>query len=271
MELPIGALTAYMDIAQVALWTFWLFFFGLVFYLRREDRREGYPLEADTTGRLENHGLIWVPKPKTFNLYHGGSVSKPDFKRDSRPVKARRAYPWPGSPMIPTGSNPQADCVGPASYAQREDKPELDMENKPKIVPMRTQKEFFMEKNSPDPRGLKVMGSDGKFAGTISDIWVDVPEIMVRYLEVELSGGAKPAPKAAGPDGAAPAAPKAKTVLLPINFADVWRREGYVKVAAIRSDQFAQVPATAKPNQVTKLEEDKICAFYGGGFFFAQS
>ncbi|WP_299438613.1 photosynthetic reaction center subunit H [uncultured Rhodospira sp.] len=270
MELPIGALTAYMDVAQVALWTFWLFFFGLVFYLRREDRREGYPLEYDTNGRIEKTGWFWIPKPKTFNLYHGGTVMKPDYKRDTRPVKARRAHPWSGSPFVPTGANPLADCVGPSAYSQREDKPELSMENTPKIVPMRTQKEFFMEKNSPDPRGLKVMGNDGKFAGTVSDIWVDVPEIMVRYLEVELSGGAKPAPKASA-EGAPAAPPKAKTVLLPINFADIWRREGYVKVDALRADQIAQVPATAKPNQVTKLEEDKICAFYGGGFFFAQS
>ncbi|TXM99400.1 photosynthetic reaction center subunit H, partial [Methylobacterium sp. WL103] len=30
----------------MVLYAFFLFFFGLVFWLRREDRREGYPLEA---------------------------------------------------------------------------------------------------------------------------------------------------------------------------------------------------------------------------------
>ena len=38
-------------------WSFYafgLFFIGLIFYLRREDRREGYPLEDDVTGRARD-------------------------------------------------------------------------------------------------------------------------------------------------------------------------------------------------------------------------
>lgn len=35
------------DFAQLALYAFWLFFAGLVIYLRREDKREGYPLHSD--------------------------------------------------------------------------------------------------------------------------------------------------------------------------------------------------------------------------------
>ena len=45
--MPRGEITAYLDVAQVVLYAFWIFFAGLVFYLRREDRREGYPLEAE--------------------------------------------------------------------------------------------------------------------------------------------------------------------------------------------------------------------------------
>ena len=37
-----------LDVAQIVLYAFWLFFFGLLFYLRREDRREGYPLESES-------------------------------------------------------------------------------------------------------------------------------------------------------------------------------------------------------------------------------
>ena len=36
-----GYLTEYMDVAQVVLYLFWGFFFALIFWLRREDRREG--------------------------------------------------------------------------------------------------------------------------------------------------------------------------------------------------------------------------------------
>ena len=42
-----GAVTGYIDVAQLVLYAFWIFFVGLIFYLRREDKREGYPLESD--------------------------------------------------------------------------------------------------------------------------------------------------------------------------------------------------------------------------------
>lgn len=36
----------YIDGAQIALYVFWAFFVGLVIYLRKEDKREGYPLDS---------------------------------------------------------------------------------------------------------------------------------------------------------------------------------------------------------------------------------
>ena len=36
-----------IDLALIALYAFWIFFAGLIFYLRREDKREGYPLVSD--------------------------------------------------------------------------------------------------------------------------------------------------------------------------------------------------------------------------------
>lgn len=251
--MPIGAFTEYMDVAQVVLYVFWFFFFALILYLRREDRREGYPLEADTTGKLENTGWVWIPPAKTFKLFHGGETQAPDFKRDTRPLKAKRMAPWSGAPYEPTGTNPLLDCIGPSAYADRVDVPELDLHSKPKIVPMRTAKDFTMEKNSPDPRGMKVVGNDGAVVGTISDLWVDGPEIMVRYYEVELAGAGE----------------AKKRVLLPVNFAHVAKKKGQVEVAAIPGKLFAQVPVTKKPDQVTMLEEEKISAYYGGGFLLA--
>jgi photosynthetic reaction center H subunit len=40
-------------------------------------------------------------------------------------------------------------------------------------------------------------------------------------------------------------------------------------VRSIRGDQFAEVPATRNPDQVTRLEEDRITAYYGGGTLYA--
>jgi len=265
--MPEGALTSYMDTAQVVIWVFWFFFFGLVFYLRREDRREGYPLEYDNSGKIEKTGWLWIPPPKTFKLFHGGETQAPNFKRDTRPLKAERAAPWAGAPYVPTGKNPLLDCIGPSAYAERPDRPELDLHSKPKIVPMRTQKDFYMEKSSPDPRGWPVVGNDGKVAGKISDLWVDAPEIMVRYYEVELAAGG--APKT-GPDGKPAPAAGGKRVLLPINLAHVSKARKQVEVAAISSALFGEVPVTKKPDQVTMLEEEKISAYFGGGFLLAQ-
>ena len=42
--------SAYFDVAQIAIWLFWIFFAGLIYYLRREDHREGYPLETAAGG-----------------------------------------------------------------------------------------------------------------------------------------------------------------------------------------------------------------------------
>ncbi len=36
----------YFDAAQIAVYVFWLFFAGLIWYLRREDKREGYPIDS---------------------------------------------------------------------------------------------------------------------------------------------------------------------------------------------------------------------------------
>lgn len=60
-----AALTTNMDVAQLTIWAFWFFFAGLIIYLRREDKREGYPLDSDRTERPAvasrlSASLIWL-------------------------------------------------------------------------------------------------------------------------------------------------------------------------------------------------------------------
>ena len=38
------------DLASAAIWLFWIFFAGLVYYLQTENMREGYPLRDDADG-----------------------------------------------------------------------------------------------------------------------------------------------------------------------------------------------------------------------------
>ena len=74
-----GAITGYIDVAQLALYAFWIFFFGLVIYLQREGQREGYPLEAEHPGGPKGE-LFPSPEPKSFLLHDGRTVTVPLVK-----------------------------------------------------------------------------------------------------------------------------------------------------------------------------------------------
>jgi photosynthetic reaction center H subunit len=142
-----------------------------------------------------------------------------------------------------------ADGVGPASWAPRRDVPELDGKGHPKIVPMAATEHFHVAAGR-DPRGLPVQAGDGEVVGTITDMWLDEPEQLVRYLEVELNedlGGGKR--------------------LIPLTMARIGSDR--IKVRSIFGKHFAGVPQHASPRQVTLLEEDKICGYYAGGTLYA--
>src|SRR3954467_9129761 len=123
MHTGTGALTGYLDVAQVVLYVFWAFFAGLIYYLRREDKREGYPLVSDRSDEVKVQGFPPMPSPKTFMLAHGGTVSVPRIDKDAPPLLARPFAKHRGAALEPTG-NPMRDGVGPAAYALREDEPE---------------------------------------------------------------------------------------------------------------------------------------------------
>jgi photosynthetic reaction center H subunit len=246
--MPTGALTQHIDVAQVVLYAFWVFFALLIFYIRQEDRREGYPLESDVTGRSMATGWPFLPSPKEFVLPHNqGVVTVPNDIRDTRPIAARKINSFAGAPLEPTG-NPLADGVGPASWAERSDTPDLNLHGEPRLVPMSTLEGWEVDPYDPDPRGYDVVGCDKVSAGEVTDIWVDTSEHMIRYLEVSVKNGPK--------------------VLLPITFTLV-NQKGYVYVHSIKSTDFAGVPKTKNPAQVTRREEDKITGYYGGGTLYA--
>jgi photosynthetic reaction center H subunit len=246
----VGAFTGYFDVAQVVLYVFWLFFAGLVYYLHREDKREGYPLESERhSGRYRIEGFPAMPPPKTYLMHDGHTVTAPREERDERPIMARAMNSATGAPLVPTG-NPMIDAVGPAAYAQRWDEPDSMLDGKPLLFPMRLLPEFSVAKDDPDPRGMLVFGADNKIAGRVHDVWVDRAEPQIRYLEVTLSAGGR-------------------TVMLPIHFSKFDIRNSAVRVRSILSTQFADVPALRNPDVITMLEEDKISAYYAGGTLYA--
>ena len=44
------------DLASLSIWLFWIFFALLIFYIQRENMREGYPLENDDGSEAANQG-----------------------------------------------------------------------------------------------------------------------------------------------------------------------------------------------------------------------
>ncbi|MBJ7379677.1 MAG: photosynthetic reaction center subunit H [Polynucleobacter sp.] len=244
-----GAITDYLDVAQLALYAFWVFFALLVYYLTIESKREGFPLEYDSGNKVRRAaGLAGMPAPKTFRTKYDGDVTVP---RDE-PLERLKAQParLNGSPIEPLTDAPLADGIGPGAYANRMDVPDRHVDGSPRIKPMRLLPGFSIAKQDTDPRGLSVVGADGVRGGSVKEVWVDSMELMIRYFEIETSaefGGQR--------------------VMLPMNFCRVGRKN--ISVQAILGKQFAGVPTLKSNEQITLLEEEKVMAYYGAGTLYA--
>jgi photosynthetic reaction center H subunit len=246
------AYSTQFDAALFSLYAFYVAFIVLILYLRNEDRREGFPLVHEQNGRLVVVNPRSAPKPKVWNLAHGGPVVAGREERDltgllTPPVKV------PGAPSSPLG-NPMADGVGTASYALRADVPDLTFdESLPKIVPLRAAPEYSLAEEDVDPRGWYVVTAEGRAVGTLTDLWVDRSDVLLRYLEASVQGPAGP-----------------RSVVFPIGnavFHGGKKRE--VRVSAVLADQFFAAPTLKNPDTITLLEEDKISGYFAGGYLYA--
>lgn len=247
------ATPVFLDLAAVSLYIFFAFFAGLVYYLIREGRREGFPLVSELPGRpgfATVHGSPEMPAPKVFRLHYPEGATVVQGVRPERDVTAQLSpdYPYPGTAFVPTGDAMQ-DGVGPAAYADRADTPDLAFDdNMPKIVPLRAAPGWHIAHEDPDPRGKSVITLDGVVAGTVVDLWVDRSEYILRYVETEIPGG--------------------RRVLVPM-FLCTFTDEGTARVMSVTAAQFAAAPGIARPEQITLLEEDRISGYFGGGHFYA--
>ncbi|MCV6593486.1 MAG: photosynthetic reaction center subunit H [Silicimonas sp.] len=238
------------DLASAAIWAFWIFFAGLIFYLQTENMREGFPLEDEEGNPAANQGPFPLPKDKTFLLRDGrGSLTVPSGARGDRDDLAlARSNGANGYPFLPTG-DPMADGVGPASWAPRRDVPELDGHGQIKIVPMTSAPEFRVSAGR-DPMGLPVLSKDDQVIGHVTDLWVDKPEALIRYLEVTLE-----------PEHGR------GTRLVPMPMARI--KPKWVQVASLHSTRFDGVPQPGHAGQLTLLDEEKISAWYAGGTLYS--
>lgn len=256
--LPHVSFTQQIDVPEVVFVLFLLFFLGLVYHLRMEDKREGYPLESDRTdttgGRVRVVGFPNMPKPKVFLRKFGGPVLAPGPRRE-RDLTGLVVplHDFPGSPVVPTG-DPLVDGVGPASYALKEEVPDMTWDGHPNIVPLRKLPEHAMEATETSPIGMDVITRDGLKVGTVCDLWINVSELFGRYLEVELS------PRFGGDH-----------VILPVAFADLRPRGKMAIVGMLTALQFSRVPRLSTPDIINLREEDRINAYYAGGHLYSRA
>ncbi len=242
-----GAITQYVDVAQIVLYLFWVFFAGLIYYLVRENHREGYPMDPGRPNGPKQEGWPPVPAPVTFKTMDGHTHLSPDLNRPDGQYQGTPTHGWNGAPLEPVG-DPLLAGVGPGAWAMRADVPDADLHGQPKIVPLRVSPDHGVARQDIDPRGLPVIGADGEVAGKVVDLWIDRMEMLFRYAELEVAGSGQ-------------------RVLVPMTFSRI-KRDG-VHVHALLGAQFANVPKTKSPEQVTLLEEEKITAYFGAGTLYA--
>lgn len=240
-----------VDVTELAFLAFVFFFIALVVYLQRESRREGYPLEDEATGRVDTPGgVLSMASPKTFKMPFGRpDAIIPDGKREPLDRPWARTFASPGAPYHPTG-NPLVDGIGPAAWADRAKHTDLDGEGRDRIVPIGMTDHIIVHPRDPDPRGMAVIAADGATAGTVSDIWVDRAEHVIRYLEVDTGS---------------------RKVLAPMGMCKVKGKAGQVIIDAINASDYAAVPAIADAGKITFYEEERIMAYFGGGYLYANS
>ena len=143
-----GAITSYIDVAQLVLYLFWIFFFGLIYYLMREGQREGYPMDPDGPSPIE--GWPRAPSPKIYLLADGREIQIP---RESEPDAAAQRRARLQDLGCAAGAHRATRCtagVGPGSWsALRPDVADLDHHGQPKIVPLSMAPEFGVSDATP--------------------------------------------------------------------------------------------------------------------------
>jgi photosynthetic reaction center H subunit len=190
-------------------------------------------------------------RPKTFLLAHEGPHVAAHEERDLTGLLARTGN-VAGNPFLPTGDLLQ-DGVGTASYALRADVPEnAFFDGKPNIVPLRAAEGFTISADDDDPRGWEVLTAEREVVGTLVDLWVDRAEVILRYLEAEVTV-----------DGVA------RRVVFPMGEGSFNSRLKQVKVDSLFAAQFRAAPGLQHGETITLREEDRVSGYFAGGRLYA--
>lgn len=243
-----GAFTQHLDAVQILVAVFFLFFAGLIYYLRREDKREGYPLWDVSPRHVPIEGFPPVPPTKIYLLQEGGTTTMPHRYPPSamRAIPAERSF---GAALIPIGDAMLAE-VGPGAYPMRKATPLLS-EGEPQVQPMRVAKGWNVMEGDTDPRGMRVLDGSKTPVGTVVDLWVDRGVKILRYLEVRLDEGGQ-------------------NVMVPIFRTDIRQKRRVAIVQTMLAGHIRLAPRLADPDVITAREEDQVNAYFSAAHMFGR-
>ena len=245
-----GHVTPMTDLPQVLFWLFVLGFLALVFYLRRADKREGYPLKASPFSDRELLGFPLPPEePQAYVLNEGGTTLAPHFYAPGD-LRARPLRLFDGTPLVPVG-NPLLAGLGPGAWVKRRDGPMLTEEGELNLQPLRLLPGWSIPRGEADPRGMRVYDLRWRQVGTVRDIWIDRSAKLLRLLEVELRPGLGH-----------------PVVLVPIYLAHIRERRREVRIESLRAHQLPSVPMPAAPERITAQEDERLNAYFAAGRFY---
>lgn len=245
----IGAFTHQIDAVEIIVIAFFVYFAGLIYYLRREDKREGYPLDDHAPRRGPVEGFPAMPPPKRFVLLDEETTYMPHHP-PTTPLNAEPLGRFPGAPLVPVG-NPMLAEVGPGAYPLRKNKP-MKVMGEPQLQALAAIPDWQIAAGDPDPRGMRVFDARRESVGTVQELWVDRGAKILRYLELELDE----------PAGAQ------SRVLLPIYYADIQAKRRKIRVRTLLKREFVDIPRPARSTEITAREEDQVNAYYAGSLLF---
>ena len=238
-------ITQHIDLAQLAFWAFFLFFVGLCLKLRKNDKREGYPMKESPFSSRHTEGFPLRDEAQTYILNEGGTTQAPHFYKGGA-MSAEPLYPFPGTPLSPVG-NPLLAGIGPGAWVMRNDAPMRTENGDLLLQPMRLLPEWTIDKPDADPRGMRVFDWRWREVGVVRDCWIDQGIKIIRLFEIEVASG---------------------RVLVPIYHTAINEKAREMRVTALAADQFADIPRPAKPDVISAREDERLNAYFAAGNFY---
>lgn len=107
----------YIDLAQVLLYGFWIFFFAYLAWQRAEDKRQGYPLDSDRKG-VTVQGWPAIPPKRRTKAKHPALAKAAKMERSA--VSEAPSASAPGSVQA---APPSPELEAPPTPPTEEDTP----------------------------------------------------------------------------------------------------------------------------------------------------